>query len=141
MNGYSFGQHLNAASACKNSRETYLWWWVTRYHLEVTMRKLLAAATALGLFTASLPATAADTTAKTPAPASAAAAKPKTVKIDKVKHHAGRLHRKHFVRHHRHHPRMAVHKAHRKHLAIHKKHQPKHHQVRKTAKSAARTNG
>jgi hypothetical protein len=101
------------------------------------MRKLLAAATALGLLTASLPAMAAESPAKTPAPASAAAAKPMAVKNAKVKHHAGRLHRKHFVRHHRHHRRMAVHKMHRKHLAIHKK----HHQVRKTAKPTARTNG
>jgi hypothetical protein len=103
------------------------------------MRKLLAAATALGLLTASLPAMAVDNTAKTPAPASAAAAKPKTVAT--VKHHAGRLHRQHFVRHHRHHHRMSAHKVHRKHLAIHKKHHQKQHQVRKTAKPAARTNG
>jgi hypothetical protein len=105
------------------------------------MRKLLTAAMAVGLLTGSLPALAADNAAKTPAPANAAVAKPKTVKIAKVKHHAGRLHRKHFVRHHRHHHRMAVNKVHRKHLAIHKKHQPKEHQVRKTAKPAAPTNG
>jgi len=103
------------------------------------MRKLLAAATALGLLTASLPAMAADNTAKTTAPASATAVKPKVVKIAKVKHHPRRLHRQHLVRHHR---RLAMHKVHGKHHAKHK-HQAvhkKHHQVRKTAKPAARTN-
>ena len=100
--------------------------------LEVTMRKLLAAATALGLLTASLPATAADNAAKTSEPANAAVAKPKVAKVARVKHHAKRVHRQHFVRHHRHH-RLALHKVHRKHMALHK-----HHQVRKTAKPAAR---
>src|SRR5215467_9241690 len=100
--------------------------------LEVTMRKLLAAAAALGLLTAALPATASDNPAKTSQPANAAVVTAKIAKIARVKHHAKRVHRQHFVRHHRHH-RMALHKVHRKHMALHK-----HHQVRKTAKPAAR---
>jgi PP-loop superfamily ATP-utilizing enzyme len=100
--------------------------------LEVTMRKLLVAATALGLITASLPAMAAESAANKPVPAGVAMAKPKFAKVGRFKHHAKRTHRKHFVRHHRHH-RMALHNVHRKHLVLHKKHQ-----VRKTAKPAAR---
>jgi hypothetical protein len=102
--------------------------------LEVTMRKLLVAATALGLFTASLPAMAAERAAQkaaNAAPAGAAVAKPKVAKISNRKHHVKRALRKHFVRHHRHH-RMALHKVHRKHLVHRKKHQ-----VRTTAKPAA----
>jgi hypothetical protein len=90
--------------------------------LEVTMRKLLVAATALGLITASLPAMAAQSEANKAVPAGAAAAKPKLAKIGSRKHHVKRTHHKHFVRHHRHH-RMAHHKVHRKHLVHHKKHQ------------------
>jgi len=99
--------------------------------LEVTMRKLLVAATALGLITASLPAMAAESAANKPVPAGAAVAKPKVAKIGSRKHHVKRTHPKHFVRHHRH-RRMALHKGHRKHLVHHKKHQ-----VRKTTKPAA----
>jgi hypothetical protein len=102
-----------------------------KMQLEVTMRKLLVAATALGLITASLPAMAAESAANKPTPAGAAVAKPKVAKIDSRKHHVKRTHRKHFVRHHRHH-RMAHHKGHRKHLVHHKKHQ-----VGKTTKPAA----
>jgi len=90
------------------------------------MRKLLVAATALGLITASLPAMAAESANKS-VPAGTAVAKPKVANIGSRKHHVKRTHRKHFVRHHRHH-RM----AHRKHLVHHKKHQ-----VRKTAKPTA----
>jgi hypothetical protein len=94
------------------------------------MRKLLVAATALGLLTASLPAMAADNTATKPEAAKTTAAKPKVTKVVKAKHYAKRTHRKHLVRHHRHH-RMAMHKAHRKHVAFHKK----HHQVRHVRKA------
>ena len=94
------------------------------------MRKLLVAATALGLITASLPAMAAES-ANTSTPAGTAVAKPKVAKFASRKHHVKRTHRKHFVRHHRHH-RMALHKVHRKHLVHHKKHQ-----VRKTTKPTA----
>ena len=94
------------------------------------MRKLLVAATALGLITASLPAMAAESANKS-VPAGTAVAKPKVANIGSRKHHVKRTHRKHFVRHHRHH-RMALHKVHRKHLVQHKKHQ-----VRKTAKPTA----
>ena len=95
------------------------------------MRKLLVAATALGLITASLPAMAAQSAANSPASAGAAVAKPKLAKIGGHKHHVKRTHRQHFVRHHRHH-RMALHKVHRQHLAHHKKHH-----VRKTTKPTA----
>jgi hypothetical protein len=89
--------------------------------LEVTMRKLLIAATALGLITASLPAGAAESAANKPLPAGGTVAKPKVAKIGSRKHHVKRSHRHRFVRHHRHH-RMALHKVHRKHLVRHKKH-------------------
>jgi hypothetical protein len=91
------------------------------------MRKLLAAATALGLLTGSLSAMAADSGASKPA--GSAVVKPT---ISTVKHHAKGVHRKHFVRHHRHH-RMALNGAHKKWTVLHKKHQ-----VRKTAKPVAR---
>ena len=95
------------------------------------MRTLLAAATALGLITASIPVAAAQSSANSPVPAGMAA-KPKVTKIGNLKHHhVKRAHRRHFVRHHRHH-RMSLRKAHRKHLVRHRKHQ-----VRKTAKPAA----
>ncbi|HET6926569.1 MAG TPA: hypothetical protein VFI48_06935 [Hyphomicrobiaceae bacterium] len=86
------------------------------------MRKLLVAATALGLITASLPAMAAQSEANKAVPAGAAVAKPKLAKIGSRKHHVKRMHHKHFVRHHRHH-RMAHHKVHSKRLVHHKKHQ------------------
>jgi len=50
------------------------------------MRNLLAAATALGLITASLPVAAAQSTAN-PVPAGTDAAKPKVARIGNLKHH------------------------------------------------------
>jgi hypothetical protein len=91
------------------------------------MRKLLAAATALGLLTGSLTAMAADSSAGKPV--GSAVIKPQ---LGKIKHHAKGVHRQHFVPHHRHH-RMALSRAHRKFTVLHKKHQ-----VRKTAKPVAR---
>jgi hypothetical protein len=102
--------------------------------LEIAMRKLLVAATALGLLTASLPAVAAERAAQNAAntvPAGATVAKPKVAKISSRTHHLKRTHRKHFVRPHRHH-RMALHKVHGKRLV----HRKKHH-IRTTTKPAA----
>jgi hypothetical protein len=72
------------------------------------MRKLRVAATAVGLFSASLPAMTARKAANT-VPA-ATVAKPEAANISSSKHHVKRAHRKDVVRHHRHH-QMALHEG------------------------------
>jgi hypothetical protein len=134
MNRCLSGEQRNAA-ACndKNSHHLSFGSRSTQTELE-TMRKLVAAATAMSLLALSLPITASAQSTKPPAgstvPAQSVPAKTtaNTSAVKPAKHHAKRHHLRHFVKRHRPH-RLAAYKTHRRHHAARGQHHARHHRM------------